>query len=221
MRRSITWLSLAVALAVVVAASAADKKDKAEPKDKLVSAGEFEGTLTQLDSTSKWFTVEVTQKIRYENQGAKQNIANLLVQRAQASQNRNLVDRARQLQSIDLEIAKNQQNLIGTKDQKYTFELQAADEMKVRQAHPPVQFDDKGKPKRYTTKELAELKGPNKKLPGYTADFDNLHTGQKVKVYLAKKKSTVKSAPKDADKDSAPDKRLSVVMIVILQEAPK
>jgi hypothetical protein len=221
MRRGLFWISFAVALVVALPSLAADKtSDKTDPKDKLVASAYFDGSLTQLDTTSKWFTVQVTQKIQVPNLDAQRNLASLQQQKFDALRIANPIDRAQKLQSINVEIAKNVQNQFSYQDKHYTFELQAADTMKVRLRNPPVAFDDKGKPKKYTSKELAELKGPDKKLPGYTGDFDNLRTGQKVGVYLAKKKYAGKAAKSD-DKDAPSDKRLSVVMIVILQDAPK
>ena len=58
-------------------------------------------------------------------------------------------------------------------------------------------FDDKGNAirKPYTSKELKELTGPDKSLPGYKADVDSLKIGQIVDVYLGKKKNAGKNDP--------------------------
>ena len=97
----------------------------------------------------------------------------------------------------------------------------------MRAQHPPTEYDDKGKVKVWTQKELRELKG-NSKLPGYPSDFDRLVTGQIVTVYLPKPS---KAAPKSTDKTdkSAKSKapafdtsaKPEVVMIVIEFDAPK
>jgi hypothetical protein len=120
-----------------------------------------------------------------------------------------------------IEIKKNQAIAVTYQEKSYDVELQAADDMKVRLLQPPTAFDDNGKPKKYTKKELDELKGPDKKLPGYTATFENLRPGQSVKVYLGKKKDSGKSSAKDPDKDTKSDKRPLVTMIVILREPAK
>jgi hypothetical protein len=65
----------------------------------------------------------------------------------------------------------------------------------VRLARPPEQFDDKGKVKRYTAKELKELKGPDPKLPGYQATFSDVREGQIVTVNLVKKKDAPARLP--------------------------
>ena len=40
--------------------------------------------------------------------------------------------------------------------------------------NPPEAFDDKGRAKKYTPKELKELKGDDLKTPGYPGDFSDL-----------------------------------------------
>ncbi|HEV2950401.1 MAG TPA: hypothetical protein VGX70_23680, partial [Gemmataceae bacterium] len=54
--------------------------------------------------------------------------------------------------------------------------------------NPPVAYDDKGNKKKYTAKELKELRGDSK-LEGYTAGFEDLKTNQYVKVSLVRKKT--------------------------------
>src|SRR5579875_2122970 len=66
-------------------------------------------------------------------------------------------------------------------------ELTATDDVKVRTKYPPPKFDDKGRPKPYTRKELQELKG-NDKLPGFPAEFSDLKAGQIVEVTLLQDK---------------------------------
>ncbi len=96
-------------------------------------------------------------------------------------------------------------------------DLTAADDIKVRIPRPPAAFDDKGNPKKYSAKELRELKGPGN-LPGYTGDFDNVRTGQVVQVYLAKKKEALKPPPKKkkGEEQDPTDTKPLVSMIVIL-----
>jgi hypothetical protein len=68
------------------------------------------------------------------------------------------------------------------------MEYSAAENVQVFYINPPVELDDKGKPKKPNPKDLKKaVKGPGG-LRGYPAEFDNLKTGQVVKVYLEKKK---------------------------------
>jgi hypothetical protein len=220
MRNGVCGVALVGVLAVVVPALAADKKtDKPASREKLVASGALEGTLTKLETTTKDFSLRVTQKVSVPNAQAQQNLQNLRVQLAQQASNRNLADRAQQIANIQREIQKNQANMVSYQDKHQDFDLQTGDTVKVRQAHPPVEFDDKGRPKKYTQKELAKLRGPDRKVPGYPAEFDNLKVGQKVKVWLSKPKTTGKTADKDSDKEAAP-RRLTVTFILIQEEAP-
>jgi hypothetical protein len=87
---------------------------------------------------------------------------------------------------------------------------------------PPVEFDEKGRQKVYTNKELNALKDGSK-LPGYPGDFDRLSAGQTVTVYLAKTKDQPKrdaSAGKKKNADDDEAAKPEAVMIVVVKEAP-
>src|SRR5262245_20282491 len=88
---------------------------------------------------------------------------------------------------------------VGRQDVK----VMTIDDVKIRTEHPPVAYDDKGNKKKYTAKELKELKGDSK-LPGYSAEFNDLKQNQVVKVSLVRKKGD-----KDAKQPLA-----SVVLII-------
>jgi hypothetical protein len=81
-------------------------------------------------------------------------------------------------------------------------EFQLTENAKVRTMLLPSDeaFDEKGNPKKYTAKELAELKGPDKSLPGYQSSIESLRAGQTVQLTLV----TVPRAP-DAGKKKADD----------------
>jgi hypothetical protein len=67
--------------------------------------------------------------------------------------------------------------------------VMSVDDVKIRTKNPPVAYDDKGNKKKYTAKELKELRGDDPKLPGYTAEFNDLKQNQIVEVSLVRKKS--------------------------------
>src|SRR5215471_4803028 len=71
---------------------------------------------------------------------------------------------------------------VGRQDVK----VMSTDDVKVRTKNPPVAYDDKGNKKKYTPKELKELKGDSK-LPGYSAEFSDLKQNQIVEVSLVRK----------------------------------
>jgi hypothetical protein len=96
-------------------------------------------------------------------------------------------------------------------------DLHMGPDVKVRFAEPPQAFDEKGNVKVYTKEELEQLKGKDKKLPGYEGSLDKLQVGMKVKVTLvrAPKKDPPKDAPKDAPAKDAPAKEAAA------KDAPK
>jgi hypothetical protein len=94
-------------------------------------------------------------------------------------------------------------------------DLTPAEDMIVRTSFVPVEFDEKGKPRKRTQKELKELKGDSK-LPGYQADASALKRGQQVTCYLEIKKKSGKKDDTDALVDSKPKVRL----ILITAEPP-
>jgi hypothetical protein len=224
---------LVSALALVSLALAADDKkdaeqpspkEKLETKEKVMSAGEVTGKVIKVEGEQKRFTLRV-EFLELNQQALAQHQLNLARRRQDILRNPNPVDRQRQLQQLAVDAQRPPANLYqkGHKD----VELQAADEIKVRQSQPPVDFDEKGRPKKYTAQELKELKGPGN-LPGFPAEFDSLKADQVVKVYLAKRKDAPRGQGKDKDKDrdlfgdnKFGDNKPQVTMVVILGEVPK
>jgi hypothetical protein len=97
-------------------------------------------------------------------------------------------------------------------------EWTAADEFKVRMANPPPKFDEKGRPKRYTKKELQELKGADK-LPGYPAEFSDIKAGQVVQVMLLQNKNGSHPVKRGKDGEGEPVAdnlpKMSRIMILV------
>lgn len=106
-------------------------------------------------------------------------------------------------------------------------QLEFAENLEVRWAQPPTQFDKKGKAIKPTPAMLKDLKGPDPKKPGYTATLDDLREGQLVVVHLlavpkpgAPKPGAAPRKPpaRDAKMPEAPPR---VGMIVIVQDSSK
>jgi hypothetical protein len=101
--------------------------------------------------------------------------------------------------------------------------------VKVRIKNLPEQFDEKGNIKRYTSQELAALKGKDKDLIGYESSVEALQPGQVVLVSLRSHKkpnSTALTTPasrkdkaEDKEADPAPEHKMQVTMIVILKDS--
>lgn len=99
-----------------------------------------------------------------------------------------------------------------TKKKNVDVEWQSIDDVKVRKPNPPPQFDSKGRvKKRYTRKELRELKG-DPKLPGFPAEFSDLKPGQYVQVTLVRKKGRPRRVKGVPDPEYSPHMSLIVIL---------
>lgn len=65
---------------------------------------------------------------------------------------------------------------------KLMVEFQLSEKAKVRTMLLPEAFDDKGNPKKYTRKELDELKGTDRSAPGYESAVEQMSVGQTVQM---------------------------------------
>jgi hypothetical protein len=193
-----------------------EKKDaKKEPEDKVVYGQTLTAKLKRMDANSaRDFTIEVAQvdpvKVNMLNLWQMNEMARIM--RTDPRQ------RGAQMLLYQVNLARKNTEIYSYKD----MDLRAADNCKVRALSPPIEFDDKGRQKVYTNKELTALKG-NSKLPGYPADFDRLSAGQTVTVYFSKNKDLPKkdaAAPKKKNADDDDPARPEAVMIVVVKEAP-
>lgn len=225
----IRWSCLAVALAAF-GTPFVEAQNKPKPNAKgvsatpqeyqlVLSAGEVTGKIARLDYAQRLITVQVeTQVVQggsgQQGQNALQNvirqqqqIARQIVQRP--NNNQNPAQQARQVQQRMAQAPRQQaqalnRNDAGTKVQtvKKEFEFQADEKVRVRLMTLPQEYDDRGKPKKYSQAELKELKGPNPSLPGYLSEFEDLRAGQTVKLHVAPAKRAAAAKPaKDVDVD--------------------
>jgi|SRR5579884_757472 len=95
------------------------------------------------------------------------------------------------------------------------------DDLTVRRYSPPPAMDERGRPKRYTSKELKEMRGP-KGSWRFRADFDDLKPEQFVEVFLGRHKGPTHQGrlnTKQLQKELAnPDNRPVVFKIYILRD---
>jgi hypothetical protein len=191
MRSKLCGLAILAVFGLLARAGFAADEKKADEKntpEKMIKQGQLTGKIVAVDETKKSLKIQLTYSLPKFNQGEY----NGLLQAQRDYQNA--------LARRDANAARNAANAVAQHQAKlYTYEqktkdidLQTIDEVVVRAAAPPPAFDDKGQLKKYTKKELDELKGPDKKLPGYTADFGSLRNGQVVMVTLVKKKDDKK-----------------------------
>jgi hypothetical protein len=220
-------LGLMIAAGLPDGAAAQKKKDKpaasapATPKEAeaLARADNVIGTLVRTGGTDRTLTLRIEyQKLEPREGGGKGAGRNPIHrQQQQILRTTNPLQRALQMQRLLAQIEREQlqalRNQFHVVTEHKDFDLQAAKDATVRFLNPPMEYDDKGYPKKYTPEELKKLKGTNPNLPGYEADFEKLKIGDNVRVTFKKPQL---NKDKDKDKDDTPTPEVS--MIVILKE---
>jgi len=223
MRVALRWASLATILALVVPVTAADygygkkKYDTKSPREKMLESGKVTGTLTAVDGALKTLTVQFKWVAPVQDPDVARTILDL------QQKLKNTTDVATR-QRIGQEILKQRQKLYSYQEKKENYDFQSVEDVKVRWKNLPPLFDDKGNPRKPNDKERAELKGPDKKSPGYQADFADLRKDMTVEVHVPKpnaKPAKGKGKDKDKDDDSPLDKKPQATMIIIVATPPK
>jgi hypothetical protein len=201
----------------------AAKEEKKPEGDKFINLGQVAGVLTSTGGSEAEYTIRVTLYVPQINQQAAAELLKkqqqLTQRQAEIMRNRNPAQRQQQMMQLLRDAQQMPQNLITVKEVQQDVRAVPADDMKVRLLQPPAAYDDKGNIKKYTAKELKELKGPDN-LTGYTGTLEDVKANQLVLVYLARKppKAGDKPKEKDAEKPLDKDKDNPVVirMIVVL-----
>jgi hypothetical protein len=228
-------LLLAAVLALPALGAPAKKKKAGTPLDsENLSAGQFTGTVLTTPGSDRTFTVRIqlqqlqlknpNQLLRssyndsreYQNLLRKQQQILQLQQKMASSRNPiNEMNRIQQLMAqMQVDVVRQQlrpqQNPYKTVTSTRDVEFQVMEEVKVRTQVLPAAFDDKGNVKKYTAKELKELKGKDAHLPGYESSLENLTAGQVVQVTLAPRKKPKPVAGKDQANDKAKAKEVDL-----------
>jgi hypothetical protein len=225
-------LFLVVGILLIAGPASAQKKpvdkDVDKPNDKandakMIRAGTLVGKVAAVYEDSRKIRLQLTLVVPKLNAGALAGI--------QSAQRQMLMARTVQAR------LQAQQAMMRSEAQLYTLdrrtehvELMALDDVVVRTARPKEEFDEKGRPKRFTRAELKELKGPDPKEPGYKAEFSDIQTEQVIQVTLVRKKGAPAAKPvrpkkgKDKDKDEYIDVLAGnlpqISRIMILAEPP-
>jgi hypothetical protein len=228
----------AVMLLCAASAFAADKKDgdKDEKKpegEKYINLGQVAGILTSTGGSESDYAIRVTLHVVEPNPQAQLDLikknAQLMQRQAQIMNVRNPWQRQQQMVQLMRDAQQAPANLFTVKEVQHDVRASPADDMKVRLAQPPDAFDDKGNIKKYTAKELKELKGPDN-LPGFTGTLEDVKANQLVLVTLARKPVKPADKPKNGDKPKDGEKAkddnklfdkdnpLLIRMIVVLGE---
>jgi hypothetical protein len=220
MRRIFSFVLLGVPLLLLVgslggAPTKDDKKDADKNTAKNIAAGEVVGKVMNIYEDKRRLRIQVTIQQPKLNQGAYNALIQAQAQYQQAAARRDVNGMTNAQRSM----LQNQANLYQIESKTQDLEVTATDEAVVRTLRPKDEFDDKGRPKKFTKKELDELRGEDKKLPGYKAEFGDLTNDMIVRLQLVKKKDAPKAPVKkgkDADIDVLADNEPKASMIVIL-----
>ncbi len=183
-----------------------EKKDvKPEPKKEekkdngMVKIDQRLGQVLSMDESKK--TLRLRIEVPKLNEGAVQGLAQAQQELVQAY-TKPLQQQAQAVAAAQRKILENQAKLI-TKTTA-DIDLGTTEDLVVRMKDPPPKFDDKGKPARYSAKELAELKGESK-LPGYKAEWADLRTNQLLQVVLVQKRNLPKPKINPRTREIDPD----------------
>ncbi len=191
-------------------------RDPEAAKEKALRSSVIRAKVMAVIEDKKTVRLQLTVPYVKVNNGAVQNYYNAQMSMLRATNPQAMYNAQVQMAQAEAQIY---QLATTTKD----VEWQATDDVKVRMLNPPAQFDDKGRIKKYTKKELKELKGDDKKKLGYPGEFSDLKQDQIVEVTIVKKKDAPCAAPKrgkgkDADPELLPDNLPQISMVMILVE---
>lgn len=194
MRRLVAGVvALLVPMMLLTGPALAQKKKKGVDKDldknseKMIKAGVVVGKISNVYEEGRKINLSVSIPKMQVNQGAITALQNAQIQMAQARAQRNYQAMISAQQAL---IQAQRQPLYTTTYEQKTIELTASDSVVVRMARPKEDFDEKGRIKKYTKKELAEMRGKDPKMPGYKGEWSDLRTDQVVQVSLVRKKGT-------------------------------
>jgi len=212
MARLLGFLAVALSAALLVPATAQDKKDgdkrepgktdkdktdkkKEDPKPKPEPKLEYGQVLSGKLRAVRERTLEIAEVDKKKLYDLQNELSKLPI-----------LQRQQRLQKADVYADKGK-------------EYRTADSLRIRSSSPPIEYDDKGFAKQNTAKRE---RLPNGKWV-YLAEFDSLRAGQLVTVYLAKTKTPPKKDKKGLKLDDEDEirNRPEILMIVITAEPPK
>jgi hypothetical protein len=219
MRRVPHGTGLVLALALAMPALAADKASDQE-YNALAQQDQIIGKLKSVNPTDKTFTLEIDVSVLKNGARTAAHLMDqqerILRQEQDILRTTNPILRAQKVQRLAADLQRAQNN-VKTVTQHKDFDLEPTTDAKVRLQDPPVQYDEKGNVKKYTPKELQELKG-EPKLTGYAADWDSLKEGQTVKLTLSHKHDKAGDKNKD-NKDAKDDTKPRASLILVIKDA--
>lgn len=104
---------------------------------------------------------------------------------------------------------------------KKVVEFQLTEKAKVRTHILPDAFDDKGERRKFTRKELDELRGKDRSLPGYECAVEGLASGQTVQLTLVSVPKPAAGKKKDEDGLKEFVTKSKQVRLVVITQVPE
>jgi hypothetical protein len=186
--------------------------DPGAAEKKLLKSAKVPAQVVNVIEDKKTLRLRLTIPYIKINQGQVQNYYNAQMNMIRDLEKRNIQGAENQ----QLQMARAAAQIYQLATVQKEVEWASSDDVKVRMAHPPPQFDDKGRPKPYTRKELQELRGSDK-LPGYPAEFSDIKSGQEVVITLVQKKTGPRPIRrgKGAESEPSPDDLPKMSLIII------
>ncbi len=184
--------------------------DKKDAEKKLLKTQNVAGEITYIEQNKQGFTLKVTYQYSELNQGEYNAMASEQQNALRAAARRDYNAQAGHLRSA----AEHQSRLYSVKNTHKDFKIEAAENCKVRLPAPKAAFDDMGNVKKYTAKELAALRGPDKMFDGEWSDLTN---GQIVQVTIVLPKPMAKPVKKD-DLELKEDNKIEATKVAVLKQ---
>jgi hypothetical protein len=226
-------LVLVVPMLLVAGPLVAAPKDKNKDLDKnseqTVKAGVLVGKVAAVYEEKRKLRIQVKVPITKINPAALNGMSQAQSAYRQAAARRDLAG----MRTAQAQMQQHQSQLYQVEMKTRDVEVEAIDDVVVRIAKPREEFDEKGRVRKLTAKQLKELKGPDPKLPGYKAEFSDVQAEQLIRVQLVRKKDAPKPAArprrkaKDKDEgdlgaelDLLAESQPRASMIVILLDPP-
>jgi Leucine-rich repeat (LRR) protein len=191
---------------------------------RLTPSARLAGKLIRVDRSRKRLTIQLTRGYMVQDPWHTACIVSHQIRLQSAGTIRNPLQRMQYIQDHMNWIAYHQKHQYSWRQQNENIEVEAAADVAVRIPVPPAVYDPKsGQQRRPTEVELRKMRGPDPRLPGFTAAFDDLRARQLIEVYLARPE-TFRLDPKDAESGTPEQPKralppLQVVTVLIVQDA--
>jgi hypothetical protein len=161
----------------------------------------------------KVLTVRTTEAVLVPSAYHAMKVVKHRYQYLEALRDPNVISRLRRLQEAQYQIAKHQASLYTPVAVDHHIDVVIDATTKIRRNTLPPAWDAQGNTARFTKEEMDRMKGPDKKLPGYEAEFSALARKQFLEIYFT---PAALAKPAEQENELTGNPRSRVKLIVIL-----